>query len=199
MSVCKHCGQNFIKKEIANHSRWCFKNPKRDEYLNNLSKMRALKTDGGRRKAAEKLKILHKQGRYNHIDRRKSFQGKTHTEETKKLIREKALKSPHRRLKKNTVMYNGVLLDSTWELELAKRLDDIKIKWIRPDPIKWVDDNGLEHNYFPDFYLPDYDLYLDPKNPHAVKVQKKKLEKVLTAYKNLVIIESLEDCKNFSL
>lgn len=198
MNICKHCGEFFLKKEIANHSRWCLSNPKRAEYSANMSKARSAKTLEGRKIAAKKVSLLHDQGRYSHLDRR-NFLGKTHTDETKKILRDKALSSPHRRLKKNTVMYNGILLDSTWELELAKRLDSLDIKWIRPRPVKWVDDEGLEHNYFPDFYLPNYDLYLDPKNPHAVKVQKKKLEKILTLYKNLVIIESLEKCKNFML
>ena len=198
MNTCKHCGNEFLKTDIANHSRWCHKNPKRAEYSSNLEKARAAITPESRKSASEKISVLHKQGRYDHVDR-KFFLGKTHTEGTKLRLKAKALSSPHRRLKKNTVMYNGVLLDSVWELELAKRLDSIKIKWVRPDPVKWVDDEGLEHNYFPDFYLPDYDLYLDPKNPHAVKVQKKKLEKILTLYKNLVIIDSLEKCKNFTL
>ena len=67
-------------------------------------------------------------------------------------------------------LYKGITLDSSWELELAKRLDDLNIKWNRPDPLKWKDSNGLEHNYFPDFYLVDHNLYLDPKNPGAYKV-----------------------------
>lgn len=201
--TCVHCNESFDLSAkplgwMANHSRWCHKNPKREQYNKDTAKMRAGITEETRKKWSIAISLAHKEGKYDHLDR-KTFLGKNHTEETKQKIREKALASLHRRLKKNTVTYNGVLLDSTWELELAKRLDSIKIKWIRPDPVKWVDDDGLEHNYFPDFYLPDYDLYLDPKNPHAVKVQKKKLEKILTLYKNLVIIESLEDCKNFSL
>lgn len=101
--------------------------------------------------------------------------GKTHTDETKQILREKALASDHRRLKKGVVEYKGVLLDSSWELELAKRLDEQNIRWVRPAPLKWVDDSGVTRNYFPDFYLLDHDIFLDPKNPHAIKVQSKKL------------------------
>ena len=97
------------------------------------------------------------------------------------------------------IEYNGVWLDSTWEFELAKRLDELKVKWVRPNPIPWVDEKGVTHNYFPDFYLPDFNLFLDPKNPHAVNVQKKKLACILTQYSNIVIIKSLEECSNYKI
>ena len=42
--------------------------------------------------------------------------------------------------------------------------------------MKWIDKYGIERNYFPDFYLPLYDLYLDPKNKFAYKVQKEKID-----------------------
>jgi len=194
MSICKHCKKEFEKKEIANHSRWCDLNPKRSQYNKDLTKARAAK------------KNFKNQYSYGAVcseetkeKQRLASTGRTHTEETKQLLREKALASPHRRLKKGTVEYKGILLDSSWELELAKRLDELEIKWVRPDPIPWVDEEGVTHNYFPDFYLEDYDLFLDPKNPQAIKVQKKKLDSLLTQYKNIVIIDSIEKCKQYSV
>jgi len=195
---CKHCREKFDisdkpKGWMANHTRWCDLNPKRSTYNKDLSKARIAK------------KNFNNQFTYGAVvseetkeKQRIASTGRKHTKETKQLLREKALASPHRRLKKGTVEYKGILLDSSWELELAKRLDDLKIKWIRPDPIPWVDDEGVTHNYFPDFYLEDYDLFLDPKNPQAVKVQKKKLKCLLTQYKNIVIIDSVDRCKTFS-
>lgn len=178
----------------ANHSRWCAFNPKRFTYIKNLDKARAAR------------KNFNNQFTYGAVvseetkeKQRLASAGKKHTEETKQLLREKALASPHRRLKKGTVKYKEILLDSSWELELAKRLDELEIKWVRPDPIPWVDDEGVTHNYFPDFYLEDYDLFLDPKNPQAIKVQKKKLDCILTQYKNIVIIKSIEECKQFNI
>ena len=29
--------------------------------------------------------------------------------------------------------------------------------------------NGVEHRYYPDLYLPDYDVYLDPKNKYLIE------------------------------
>lgn len=91
-----------------------------------------------------------------------------------------------------------MLLDSTWELSLAKRLDQLNVNWTRPEPIQWIDKSGVSHNYFPDFYLEDYDLYLDPKNPQAIKFQTEKLNCLLTQYKNIVILHSIEECENYN-
>jgi len=210
--VCKHCKKEFDISDktlgwMANHSRWCDKNPKRKEYAdalkgrNNVELMNEARKKSGIHNQFEKARI---EGRDipKHPMKGKevpALQGRKHTEETKQHLREKALASPHRRLKKGVVEYKGILLDSSWEFELAKRLDELEIKWVRPDPIPWVDEEGVTHNYFPDFYLEDYDLFLDPKNPHAIKVQKKKLDCLLTQYKNIVIIDSIEKCKQYSV
>lgn len=110
-----------------------------------------------------------------------------------------ALASNHRRLKKGVLYYKGILLDSSWELALAKRLDFLNIEWIRPDPIKWKDDEGIIHNYFPDFYLPKYDLYLDPKNPAAYNSQKEKIDCLKKQLTNLIILVTLDECKTYGL
>lgn len=215
ISVCKHCKEEFDisdkpKGWMANHSRWCSQNPKRLEYverlknndgISNVEIMNAARKKSGASNQYTKAKLEGREipespmkGKKVPLPKRKP-----HTKETKQLLREKALASPHRRLKKWVVEYKGILLDSNWELELAKRLDEIKVKWIRPNPIPWVDEEGVIHNYFPDFYLPDHDLFLDPKNPQAIKVQKKKLDCLLTQYQNVVIIESLEKCKQYKI
>lgn len=131
-----------------------------------------------------------------------SFKGKYHTEETKNKLSIVARNSNHRRLVRNCRYYirkdgSQVLLDSSWEEKLAKLLDDKNINWIRPEPIKWIDKEGKSHNYFPDFYLPDYDLYLDPKNPQACKVQKEKLDILNEIYNNIIILHSEDEIDNF--
>jgi hypothetical protein len=194
MTNCKHCKREFDKKDIANHSRWCDLNPKRNQYNEDLSKARAAKKNFNNQytygavlsnETKEKLRL--------------ASTGKKHTKETKQLLKEKALTSTHRRLRKGVVEYKGVLLDSSWELKLANRLDELNIKWFRPDPIPWIDEEGVTHNYFPDFYLPEYDKYLDPKNKHAIKVQGNKLKILLAQYKNIDIIDSLEGCRTFTI
>lgn len=199
---CKWCSEEieYINaSQMANHSRWCHLNPSRQNYLNTLTKIRPLQqTVEVKIKIAKGISAAHKAGKYDHINH-KTFLGKKHTTETKEKMRCSALASNHRRLKKGVVNYKGVTLDSSWELLLAKKLDEMNINWIRPQPIKWVDKDNKIRNYFPDFYLPDYNLYLDPKNPFAYKVQKDKIEILQISYPNIVFLQSVEEINNWSV
>lgn len=65
-------------------------------------------------------------------------------------------------------------LQSTYELQCSKILTELDIKWIRPKALKY---DG--RNYFADFYLPDYDVYLDPKNNYKAKLDVEKIRKVI--------------------
>lgn len=77
------------------------------------------------------------------------------------------------------VEYQGFQFDSQWEVEVAKRLEAASIQWIRPiEAIRWVDDKGRERRYYADFFIPDLNLYLDPKNPLVIKRQNDKLIRV---------------------
>lgn len=72
-----------------------------------------------------------------------------------------------------------ILLESSWEEKIAKELDKLNIKWIRPKPIIWFDNvTNKNRLYYPDFYLPEVDLYLDPKNPYAMKNDEHKMKSV---------------------
>lgn len=64
-------------------------------------------------------------------------------------------------------IYNGIRLDSSYELILAQDLDKNGIKWERPKPFLYKL-NGKEHRYYPDFYLPEYGIYADTKNDHLI-------------------------------
>ena len=74
---------------------------------------------------------------------------------------------------------NIVYLQSSFELKTAKLLDKNKIKWIRPSPIKWVDKNNEYHWYYPDFYLVEQDIFLDPKNYYLIKKDKEKIDQII--------------------
>lgn len=74
--------------------------------------------------------------------------------------------------------YKDIWFDSTWEVTVAKSLDKNNISWCRPKiGFVWTDDGK---KYYPDFYLPEYDVYLDPKNSY---LQKKDAEKISEAQK----------------
>jgi len=211
MMKCKWCLINFDLNDkpkgwAAAHTRWCDHNPKKQEYIDKLKSanrthlMCESKKISGKTNQFTKAKVngftltSKLKGRKNI-----ALKGKKHSIQSKLNMSKGSLKSTHRRLRRGIIQYKGITLDSSWELELAKRLDDLNIKWNRPDPLKWKDSNGLEHNYFPDFYLIDYNLYLDPKNPGAYKVQKSKIDILLNTYNNILILKTLEECKGFKI
>jgi hypothetical protein len=60
--------------------------------------------------------------------------------------------------------YRDTWFDSKWEVRVAESLDENSIQWQRPKiGFVWTD---LGNKYYPDFYLPDFDVYLDPKNSY---------------------------------
>lgn len=85
--------------------------------------------------------------------------------------------------------YHGTLtLDSTWEVKMAQELEDNNIKWYKPKPFTWVDIKNKTRNYYPDFYLPDYNIYIEPKNPYLMKKDKHKIEYVIKYHKIQIIL-----------
>jgi hypothetical protein len=53
--------------------------------------------------------------------------------------------------------------ESSFERRLAESLNTNNIIWMRPSYFWYVDNNGRKRRYYPDFYLPEYNIYLDPK------------------------------------
>ena len=97
--------------------------------------------------------------------------------------------------KRNSIRfkYNNVTLDSSYELRLAKILDKQNIKWIRPNKIKWIDSENVEHRYYPDFYLCDYDYYIDTKNKYLAVKDKEKIKAVGDQNKVKIRIVEIEE------
>lgn len=69
---------------------------------------------------------------------------------------------------------NEVVLQSSYELICSEILNIKGIKWVRPKALKY---DG--RNYFADFFLVDFGIYLDPKNSYKAKLDKQKIEKVI--------------------
>lgn len=82
-------------------------------------------------------------------------------------------------IRSNRSVYKNTWLDSSWELKVAQWLDNNNIDWSRPKCIPYHLD-GKNKNYFPDFYLPRYDLYLDPKNPYRMQIDLPKMQIIET-------------------
>ena len=77
--------------------------------------------------------------------------------------------------------YKGIWMDCSWEVKLAEFLDSQNIEWIRSRKIMffWTDKDGSKRRYYPDFYLPKYNLYLDPKNKFLIGKDTYKINQVI--------------------
>ena len=93
-----------------------------------------------------------------------------------------------------------VLMDSTWEVACAERLDTLGIKWHRDRSIKlqYRDKKLRLRNYVPDFYLPDYDIYLEIKG-YWTDAAKWKMRDVMVRYPGKIrLLESLVEISELS-
>jgi len=100
-----------------------------------------------------------------------------------------------------------VSMDSTWEVMMATRLDELGVTWRRDKNMKlsYKTRGGRKKNYIPDFYLIDYDIYIEVKGywtdaaRHKMKaVQKRHPVKILIleslAEIEVLKIESFKKC-----
>ena len=104
--------------------------------------------------------------------KRKGRPGKSipHTEETKKKLSEIAKKNGLGGVTQSRwIKYKGKTLGSSYELEVAKSLDENGVKWDTCSRISYIDPFGKKRTYTPDIYLIDYDVYLDPKNDFLIE------------------------------
>ena len=169
---------NIVGKEcknansLRNHERLCKENPERQ--VSPFVKLNAERGAWNKGLTAETDERVKKYGktlseRYKGTDEGKRIMSHPHTEEYKQKMREIAIR---RHLggwhTSKTIKYDDKTLDSTYELEVAKSLDENSIEWTRPNYLIWQDDSGRKHRYYPDFYLPKYNVYLDPKNDFLI-------------------------------
>lgn len=75
-------------------------------------------------------------------------------------------------------IYRGITMDSSWEVRVAKWMDERNIVWERDRKkhcLPWIDDSGSKRRYYPDFYLPDFHIYLDPKCKWKIEEDRPKI------------------------
>lgn len=87
--------------------------------------------------------------------------------------------------------YNNVWFDSKWEVALAKEFDINSIKWERPKVGFIWNDSG--QRYYPDFYLPEYEVYVEPKNEYLAKIQQEKLTETVKRHNIKLIVITSKD------
>lgn len=120
--------------------------------------------------------------------------GRTHSEEAKAKIRRYAVAAAlgghtsKQRLTYRTRQGSVVHLHSSYEVRVAQALDAAGVEWTRPAPLAWQDALGVAHRYYPDFYLPQQNVYLDPKNPYLQQKDRAKLHAVATQRGVIILV-----------
>lgn len=159
MFNCQFCGRE--SKSVSGlgvHQKFCKSNPKRVERKSYAPWNKGLsKTDERIQRHAETLRSGFASGRLKTII---SEEGRQKLSESAK-ARGLGGYRPHPNRGKR---YKGVWFDSNWEVAVAKSLDESNVRWERPrDGFVWTD---AGNKYYPDFFLPEHNVYLDPKNSY---------------------------------
>lgn len=94
-----------------------------------------------------------------------------------------------------------IQMDSSWEAKCAERLDELGVRWERTEDIKlkYIDKRAQTRNYIPDFYLPDYDIYLEVKGYWTTPARWKMRSVMDRNPGKIRLLESLEDISALQL
>lgn len=85
-------------------------------------------------------------------------------------------------------------LQGTWELAYANWLDKNNISFFaHKGRISYLDEEGKVRSYYPDFYLPDTDEYVDIKNHYHYSLNEGKWKKILDSNPKLKIVLLFEE------
>lgn len=178
METCVFCNKEFKSKNAkTQHQIRCKDNPKAIEVKpsygmlgkqgkNQYSKANDLGLPKPEVSEETRKKISKKQiGELNHWSKDTELKRDKHS----KTMHDAVLRNPDSYSASNVcgrvkiVEYNGTKFHGQWEVEFAKWLDSKGIVWERPsEPFKyfWKD---RWHLYFPDFFLPEKNLYVEVK------------------------------------
>jgi predicted nucleic acid-binding Zn ribbon protein len=80
-----------------------------------------------------------------------------------------------------------VWLESSYEYRVALDLDKHNVKWSRPKYLPYVS-MGKNRKYFADFFLEEYNVYLDPKNDYLIPGDTIKINTVMEQTGERIII-----------
>ena len=98
--------------------------------------------------------------------------------------------------------YKNEWYDSSWELKLAKSLDEKNILFRRNTGLykfPYIDLKGRNRNYYPDFFFPETNQFLEIKGYWTTETKHKikSSMEINPELKNLIILESLEEIDKF--
>jgi hypothetical protein len=178
---CLYCGKECKNNNsLRNHERLCKLNPNKQTIISNFIKYNKKVKSGEIKKLIKnqfvKAKLEGREITVSYETRNKIRDQKLgkkltaeHIENIRNSMKLVVEKNPESYSSKNVsgrtpiIEYNGFKLKGSWELKFAIWLDKNNIKWtnvVRPFEYFWKNDI---HLYFPDFYLIDYDRYVEVK------------------------------------
>ena len=175
---CVFCNNaHNTKSAVISHETTCINNPKRKmPSCGMLGRQHPIKgktknTTESLRKQGETLKSKISSGEY--IPHRTK-----HTDSTRDMLSKIACDRLQKNSKysKNTEYKPGIFLESSYEVRVAEILDELNVQWIKCRQGFIWNDRGKTRRYIPDFYLPFYNLYLDPKNDYLIDKDKIKIK-----------------------
>ena len=187
MLHCKFC-QRGCKSDnsLRNHSRLCKSNPNRQERTGGKAKGSPAWNKGLTKDQFPCLARPKQKG----IKFGSALNG--HSAETRRKISEKlSINNKGGRSKWYEVA--GQKVQGTWERNVALKFEELGIKWIKlktnKGTLEYVMDDKVRC-YTPDFYLPEYNVFLEVKGCWWGR-DREKMDIVLETYpdKNIVIIE----------
>lgn len=205
---CKYC-EKICKNDnsLRNHERLCRNNPnkqilksnfieynkkRKHENIPSSNQFIKAKQEGRIEKVSDetkrKLSKIHQGRSLSEVHKIKISQGMI------KAVKEnpESYSSSNVNGRTKKVLYKDTILDSSWEYEFAKWCDENNVKWVR-NLVGFDYDWDGPRTYFPDFYLPDVNLYVEVKGYER--------ERDLIKYrsvKNLMIVKK-DDIKNIQM
>lgn len=179
--ICPHCGKTFSIRGIRYHIWRCHTEEGRCHNPNTgFENETRMGTNGFIKGTQKQISEETKQ------KLRESMRGRRiHSDDFKKrmssLAKVRCLGGKNSRKSIKYVCQNGktISLQSSYEVRVAESLDSCKVRWKRPSYLYWKDKNEEVHRYYPDFYLLDYDVFLDPKNDYLISIDKEKISRVI--------------------
>lgn len=188
--ICKHCNElKKSKRSLSAHQPICPKNINR-VYVNGMTGKKGTNHIKKAKELGLPIPDTWNKGRRD-LPQRKNISQETR----EKMSKSKLLKNNGGRCKWYDIDEKRV--QGTWELSIAKILNMFNINWIKVTTydrsFKYMfPDGDLQHTYIPDFYLEDYDIYLEIKGYWWGRSYEK-MEIVKSMYKNtrFIIIDKL--------
>lgn len=185
---CKYCDYiGNTRKELTDHCKEIH-----PEIYNNKHAWNKGLTKETNQSIAKAVSTLKK--RYESGELQGAFKGKHHSLEAKEKIFERRSEQLDSAAGFQDVKWYTIkninekefILRGSWELNVAKRLNDLNILWERGPHISYIKD-GQKRTYTPDFYLPNTNKYIEVKGYYS-ETDKIKMRLISEQYPDLKIL-----------